>query len=122
MLRCPGCSGTCRPAAVNAPALTRAGSRRPGACQGTNLAARSTAGTTNPATGSAPIADLPVEAAHPARHALGCLGWLQRVQAGGARLDHLVRAPPAGLLHPGHPGAPGTVGLVLLRREQMPGR
>jgi hypothetical protein len=54
MLRCPGCSGTGRPAAWNAPALTRAGSRRPGACQGTNLAPRSTAGTTNSATGQLP--------------------------------------------------------------------
>src|SRR2546421_4989217 len=46
MFRCAGCSGTGRPAAVNAPAVTRAGCRRPGACQGTNIARRSTAGTT----------------------------------------------------------------------------
>jgi hypothetical protein len=32
---------------LKAPAVTRAGSRRPGACQGTNIAPRSTAGTTN---------------------------------------------------------------------------
>ena len=46
MFRCARCSGAGRPAAVNAPAVTRAGSRRPGACQGTNVAPRSTAGTT----------------------------------------------------------------------------
>jgi hypothetical protein len=45
-LRCAGCPGTGRPAAVNAPAVTRAGSRRPGACLGTNIAPCSTAGTT----------------------------------------------------------------------------
>src|SRR6266513_2710665 len=45
MFRCARCSGTGRPAAVNAPAVTRAGSRRPGACQGTNIASRSTVGT-----------------------------------------------------------------------------
>jgi hypothetical protein len=42
-----GRSGTgSGPAALNAPEVTRAGSRRPGACLGTNLALRSTAGTT----------------------------------------------------------------------------
>src|SRR6516165_9354027 len=46
MLRWAGWAGTGRPAAVNAPALTRAGSRWPGACPGTNIAERSTAGTT----------------------------------------------------------------------------
>src|SRR5262252_8991719 len=59
MLRCPGCSGTGRPAARNAPALTLAGSRRPGARHGTNIAPRSTAGTTYPAAGPARIAELP---------------------------------------------------------------
>src|SRR6516165_9731391 len=71
MLRCPGCSGTGTPAARNAPALTRAGSRRPGACHGTNMAPRSTAGTTYPAAGSARIADLPLKATHPAEHPAG---------------------------------------------------
>src|SRR5215470_1873726 len=46
MLRCAGWAGTGTAAAVNAPGLTRAGSRRPGACLGTNIAPRSTAGTT----------------------------------------------------------------------------
>src|SRR5689334_1746292 len=55
MFRCAGCSGTGRPAAVNAPGVTRTGSRRPAACQGTNIAPRSTAGTTyclDPASGT----------------------------------------------------------------------
>src|SRR5215469_7155553 len=86
MLRCPRCSGTGRPAAWNAPALTRAGSRRPGACHGTNIAPRSTAGTTYLAAGSARIADRPVRAAQPAEHLLAGLGRLQRAQASGADL------------------------------------
>src|SRR6516162_2532042 len=86
MLRWPECSGTGRPAAMNAPALTRAGSRRPGACHGTNIAPRSTAGTTYPAAGSARIADLPLKATHPAEHLLGGPRSLPR-DAAGAGLD-----------------------------------
>ena len=39
-LRCARCPGTGRPAAMNAPGVTRAGSRRSGACLGTNIAPR----------------------------------------------------------------------------------
>ena len=70
-------------AAVNAPALTRAGSRRPGARHGTNIAPRSPAGTTYPAARSALIA-LPIKTAYPAERLLAGPGWLHRAQAGGA--------------------------------------
>src|SRR5215813_7282279 len=63
MLRCPGCSGTGSPAARNAPAVTRAGSRRPGSCQGTTIAPRSARGTMYSAAASVRIADLPVRTA-----------------------------------------------------------
>ena len=46
---------------MNAPEVTRAGSRRPGACLGTNIAPRSTAGTTYSRAFMLPLP-------HPGRH------------------------------------------------------
>ena len=47
-------------------------------------------------------------------------GRLQRAQAAGAHLHHLVITLAAGLLHAGHPRPPGTIELVPLPREQVP--
>src|SRR5215472_18111631 len=69
---------------------------------------------------SADAADLAVEAAQLPRHGPVGLGCLQRPQAVGADLDHLVMVPPAGLLNPGDPGPPGAVALVPLPGEQVP--
>ena len=67
-LRCARCSGTGRPAAMNAPEVTRAGSRRSGACLGTNMPPRSTAGTTYSGTFVVPFPILAARVRTPNHH------------------------------------------------------
>jgi hypothetical protein len=99
-----GCSASDRPAAVIAPPLTRAGSRRPGACQGTNIARGAALALRTPGCSSSNAApSRHHRRPHPGSAQRGTcryLHGLQRAQARRPYLDDLVHVLPTRLTAP----------------------